>query len=73
MTFVVWPWVCCRYLATRYDAVYASVPVAVLEAMPRVELDPALYVPPPLRPKAEGWNLEYGKAWQFWGAPRYGL
>lgn len=62
-----------RYLTQRYDTVFASLPVAVLEAAPRVELDPELYVQPPLRQGAEGWYLEYGKCWQGWGVPRYGL
>ncbi len=61
------------YLRTRYDRVYASTPVALLEAAPRAELGPELYVPPPLRRRAEGWHPEWGKAWQGWGAPRYGL
>ena len=62
-----------RYLVSRYDSVLKSIPIAVLEAAPRVNLDPELYVPPPLRRGALGWHLEWGKGWQGWGAPRYGL
>lgn len=62
-----------KYLAARYDAVFKEIPVAILEAAPRVELDPDLFVPLPLRPGAEGWYLEWGKAWQGWGVARYGL
>lgn len=63
----------CRYLTARYDSIYLSIPVTVVEALPRSELDPQLWVPAPLRPNAKGWFLEWGKAWQFYGAPRYGL
>lgn len=62
-----------RYIAARYDSIFTSTPIMVKEAAPRMELDPMLYVPPPLRPGAEGWYLEWGKTWQGWGAPRYGF
>ena len=60
-----------KYIKTRYDEVFASTPIAILEAAPKVELDPQLYVPAPLRKGAEGWYLEWGKAWQGWGVGRY--
>lgn len=60
-----------KYLTSRYDAVFASTPIAILDAAPKVEMDPELYLPPPLRKGAEGWYLEWGKAWQGWGAPKY--
>ena len=61
----------CRFLSTRYDVIYEEVPVAVLEAQPRVELDDDLFVPPPLRRGAQGWFCEWGKVWQGWGAFTY--
>jgi len=60
-----------KYLTSQYDAVFASIPVAILEGAPKVEMDPELFVPPPLRKGAEGWYLEWGKAWQGWGQFRY--
>jgi hypothetical protein len=60
-----------KYLTSRYDAVFKSIPVAILEGAPKVEMDPELYIAPPLRKGAEGWYMEWGKAWQGWGAPRY--
>jgi hypothetical protein len=51
--------------------IYEEVPVAVLEAQPRVELDDDLFVPPPLRRGAQGWFCEWGKVWQGWGAFTY--
>ena len=62
-----------RYLTQRFDTVFKEIPVAILEAAPRMELDQDLFVPPPLRAGAEGWYLEWGKTWQGWGAPRYGF
>ena len=62
-----------RYLTMRYDSVYCSTPVSILEAAPRVDLDPELYVPPPLRRGAQGWRLEWGKAWEHSDMPRYGF
>lgn len=61
-----------KYLKERYDSIYDEAPVALLESIPRASLDPELFVPPPLRTNMDGWFLEWGKAWQFWGAPRYG-
>jgi hypothetical protein len=60
-----------KYLTSRYDSVFKSTPMAILEASPKVDLDPQLFVPPPLRKNGEGWYLENGKCWQFWGAPKY--
>jgi len=62
-----------RYLTSRYDSVYAAAPVGLLESAPRVELDSQSFVPPPLKPKAEGWFLEWGKAWEFFGSVRAGV
>lgn len=31
------------------------------------------YVPPPMRPGAAGWAIDWGKAWVGYGAPRTGL
>ena len=59
-----------RYLGIRYDAIFYGLPCAALEAAPRVNLDPELFVAPPLRERARGWFLEWGKAWEFFGAPR---
>lgn len=61
-----------KYLTKRYDSIYGEAPVEFLEAIPRANIDPAVFVPPPLREGQDGWFLEWGKAWQFWGAPRYG-
>jgi hypothetical protein len=60
-----------KYLTSRYDQVFKSTPIAILEAAPKVNMDPELFVAPPLRKNAEGWYLEWGKAWQGWGAPKY--
>ncbi|PRW05771.1 ERD4-related membrane [Chlorella sorokiniana] len=38
---------------------------------PTVELDPAVFVPPPLRPRAVGWYPEWGKVWEKYGISRY--
>ena len=62
-----------RYLSERYDSIFQSTPMAILESAPRVQLDPALYTPPPLRQGAEGWHLQWGRCWQGWGAPAYGI
>lgn len=58
------------YIKARYDVLYHALPCAVLETAPRVNLDPELYVSPPMRKGAQGWFLEWGKAWEFFGAPR---
>lgn len=37
-------------------------------------LSPELFVPPPLRADADAvWFPEWGKGWQNWGVPRYGI
>ena len=48
-----------------------SLPACV--GAPTVELDPRLYIAPPLRKQCVGWYPEWGKAWLGYGVPRYGL
>ena len=40
---------------------------------PRAAVDPAAYVPPPLRRRAVGWEPEWGKVWSWYGIGRYSL
>ncbi|KAI8103106.1 hypothetical protein M9434_005891 [Picochlorum sp. BPE23] len=61
-----------KYITSKYDSIVHEVPVALLEAIPRANLDKQQFLPPSLRKDEEGWFLEHGKAWIFWGAPRYG-
>jgi hypothetical protein len=61
-----------KYIEGRYDSIYDEPPVSLLESIPRANIDSQLFLPPPLRENEEGWFLEWGKAWQYWGAPRYG-
>eukprot|EP00887_Chlorella_sp_A99_P001786 scaffold19.g1786.t1 len=62
-----------RYLRLRYDSVVVNPPLAALHSARRLDVDERLYTPPPLRECAEGWHPEWGKAWQWWGSPRYGF
>ena len=61
-----------KYISAKYDTVVLETPVEVLEAIPRANLDLQQFMPASLRDDQDGWYLEYGKAWQGWGAPRYG-
>jgi hypothetical protein len=54
---------------TRYDPSVQSLPLWLAHAAPRTEIDPAVYLPPCLRPGAAGWFFEVGKAWVRWGSP----
>lgn len=40
---------------------------------PRVSIDPATFLPPPLRKQAVGWYPEWGKVWEKYGISRYSL
>ena len=61
------------YLAQRYDAVVEKLPAMTSVGAERLLLDPTLYAPPPLREHGAGWHPDWGKAWQYWGIPRYGI
>ena len=62
-----------KYISFKYDSVVHETPVELLEAIPRANLDLQQFMPASLRDDQDGWYLEYGKAWQGWGAPRYGF
>ena len=62
-----------KYISFKYDSVVHETPVEFLEAIPRANLDLQQFMPASLRDDQDGWYLEYGKAWQGWGAPRYGF
>lgn len=49
------------YITSKYDSVVHEVPVALLEAIPRANLDKQQFLPPSLRKEEEGWFLEHGK------------
>jgi len=49
------------YITSKYDSVVHEVPVALLEAIPRANLDKQQFLPPSLRKDEEGWFLEHGK------------
>jgi hypothetical protein len=61
-----------KFIRAKYDSVVHDAPVELLEAIPRAKLDPQQFLPPSLRDNEDGWFMEHGKAWIFWGAPRYG-
>lgn len=61
-----------KFVSNKYDSIVQDFPVALLEAIPRANLDLQQFMPPSLREGEEGWFMEHGKAWIFWGAPRYG-
>lgn len=48
----------------RFRAANQGQSTAICPAMPQVEVDPATYLPPPLRPGAVGWYPEWGKVGQ---------
>lgn len=53
---------------------YARVlPLHTTLGAPRVSIDPATYLPPPLRKQAVGWYPEWGKVWEKYGISRYSL
>ena len=62
-----------KHISAKYDTVVHETPVEVLEAIPRGNLDLQQFMPASLRDNQDGWYLEYGKAWQGCGAPRYGF
>ena len=62
-----------KHISAKYDTVVHETPVEVLEAIPRGNLDLQQFMPASLRDNQDGWYLEYGKAWQGWGPPRYGF
>ncbi|EFN57874.1 hypothetical protein CHLNCDRAFT_57000 [Chlorella variabilis] len=47
------------------------VPMQSTLQAPKVEVDPATYLPPPLRPGAVGWYPEWGKVWEKYGISRH--
>lgn len=61
-----------KYVTNKYDSIVQDFPVALLEAMPTANLDLQQFMPPSMRDNEDGWFMEHGKAWIFWGAPRYG-
>ncbi|KAL4437833.1 hypothetical protein ABPG77_005745 [Micractinium sp. CCAP 211/92] len=53
---------------------YAKVlPLHSTLGAPRVSVDPATFLPPPLRKQAVGWYPEWGKVWEKYGISRYSL
>ena len=62
-----------HYLTQRFDAVVAQLPVITTVGAEEICIDPTTYAPPPLLEHGKGWHLDWGKAWQYWGVPRYGL
>lgn len=48
-------------------------PLHLARHTPMAEIDPAVYLPPPLRHGAVGWYPEWGKVWEKYGIPRYTL
>lgn len=60
-----------RRTRRRLDPAVAAMPLWLAHAAPRARVDPAVYVPPALRPGARGWFFESGKAWLRWGVPLY--
>ncbi|PRW44348.1 pyruvate decarboxylase 4 [Chlorella sorokiniana] len=56
-------------LSTRHFAQHLPLQSAL--HAPRAVVDPAAYVPPPLRPGAVGWQPEWGKVWSCYGLGRY--
>lgn len=62
-----------RYLTVTYDSIYKSLPVALLEASPRLEVDQQAFIAAPLRPGAAQWFLNWGTVWEFFGINRYNL
>lgn len=62
-----------RVLYQRYDAAVVIPPVVTAIGTKQVVVDPVEYQPPPLRKQGEGWHLEWGKAWEYWGMVRYGI
>ena len=46
-------------------------PLQATVGAPRVAVDPAQYLAPPLRPQAAGWHPEWGKLWEWYGIGRY--
>jgi hypothetical protein len=62
-----------RYLSARYDTIIEQLPVEVALQAPRLTIDPSLYLPPPLKADGKGWHPQWGRAWQWWGAPKGGI
>ena len=58
-------------VADRYGAAVARTPLEAAAAAPSATLDPIIYTPPALRPRAAGWYPSVGRAWEGWGAPLY--
>ncbi|KAK9817083.1 hypothetical protein WJX72_009273 [[Myrmecia] bisecta] len=60
-----------KYYNIRFGTSVAHIPLEMATAAPHATVDPMIYTPPALRPGAYGWYPEYGKAWEYWGAPTY--
>eukprot|EP00884_Botryococcus_braunii_P022692 jgi/Botrbrau1/9106/Bobra.0305s0013.1 len=60
-----------RYMAYRFGKGRNSAPLLLANDGPMAHVDPAMYIPPALRPGAAGWFPEYGKAWENWCVPAY--
>jgi hypothetical protein len=58
-----------RYCRYRFQAGVDSMPLDLASQAPRAEVDPRLYIPPPLRDKALGWYVEWAGVWDGWGLP----
>lgn len=50
---------------------YTRRPLQASLAAPRAEIDPATFLPPPLRPRSVGWYPEWGKVWEKYGLTRH--
>ncbi|BDA42606.1 probable CSC1-like protein ERD4 at C-terminar half [Coccomyxa sp. Obi] len=62
-----------RYCHQRFGKAVQRMPLETAAAAPAATVDPAVYLPPALRPGSAGWYPECGKAWEHWNAPSYTL
>ena len=44
-------------------------PLELAMAAPPAQVDPRVYIQPPLNRKSVGWNPEWTKPWSGWGLP----
>ncbi|KAK9822983.1 hypothetical protein WJX81_000456 [Elliptochloris bilobata] len=59
------------YVARRFHSGETEAPLLLAATSPPATIDPALYMPPALRPRCAGYFPEVGKAWEHWGVPAY--
>jgi hypothetical protein len=70
-TLLIWNFT--KHCKKKYGEAVKNMPLETAALAPNATVPPEMYMPPALRRGCPGWYPEYGKAWEYWGAPAYVL